>query len=284
MPDNGPTPAPTTTASIGEPVQLPVADPVLADRRPVRREYVSDIFQTAVVTNVSTPTLTPVLPADGCGAAVVVAPGGAFHGLSIQSEGFQVATWLAERGVAAFVLEYRLVPGGDDSILDLIGKPAEQLEADVATIAPLAAADGHAALRWVREHAADLGVDPGRVGIIGFSAGGAVALATVTAADPRSRPDLTGAIYAVWRPEDRAPLPQGTGPLFALAASDDALGLAPHAVELHRTWTDAGLSAELHLYAQGNHGFGMRVQGLPSDRWIERWWDWLGGQGFLLSR
>ncbi len=139
-----------------------------------RAAYHSDLFATPVVTNVTVPTLTPVVPDEPNGTAVVVAPGGAFHALSIDSEGFDVATWLAERGVTAFVLEYRLVPAEGDAVAAIFAKAPESFDAEVATVLPVAIDDGATAVRTVRERAAEWDVDPARVGLIGFSAGGSV--------------------------------------------------------------------------------------------------------------
>ena len=139
--------------------------------------YFSEIFNTEVVTNVAVPTLAPFLPGNGDGTAVVIAPGGGFHALSINSEGNDVARWLSERGVAAFVLRYRTVPSGEDAVAELVKKAPERARADMARIAPLAGADGLAAMRLIRGRAREFGIDPARVGFMGFSAGGAVTMA-----------------------------------------------------------------------------------------------------------
>jgi acetyl esterase/lipase len=245
-----------------------------------RRSF-SDIFQTEVVTNVVVPTLTPVLPAAPGRTAVVVAPGGGFHALSIESEGFEVARWLAERGVAAFVLAYRLVPGGADPVAELVDKlVAGTVDDDMSAIAPLAAADGEAAMRLVRARAPQWGIEADRVGMVGFSAGGNVAVRVAFSADPGARPSFVAPIYAAVRGLEHPSPPPGTGPAFIVAATDDQLGLAGDSIALYERWRAAGLSAELHLYARGGHGFGMRRQGLPSDTWIERFDEWLSASGW----
>lgn len=136
-----------------------------------------------------------------------------FHLLSIESEGFEVAGRLAAHGIAAFVLAYRL----------------------------------EMAVRLVRSRADDFGIDSGRVGFMGFSAGGNVAMRIALADDP--------------------------------AASDDDLGLAGDSITLYETWHRARLSVELHMYARGGHGFGTRTQHLPSDTWIDRFLDWFDATG-----
>lgn len=243
-----------------------------------RRAYFSSVFDTDVVTNVVHPTLTPVLPDQSTGTGVVIAPGGGYHALSIDSEGFDVARWLAERGVAAFVLEYRVVPCGEDAVAEFGQKMAtdpDLVERDIAHVAPLAAADGEAAVRLVRERSHEWGVDPARVGFMGFSAGGNVALRVARTSDPAARPDFLAPIYATARGIGLDEPPAGSGPLFVVAATDDQLGLAADAVRIYECWRTAGLPAELHMYASGGHGFGMRTQHLPSDTWIDRFGEWL---------
>lgn len=246
-----------------------------------RTRFYSEIFATDVVVNVTVPTLTPVLPRRGCGTAIVVAPGGGFHGHSIDSEGFDVARHLAARGVAAFVLEYRLVPGGDDPVSEMLTKPREQTAADMAAAALLAGDDALAALRRVRAGADGWDIEPDRVGIIGFSAGGNVALRAALAPDPVDRPAFVAAVYAATRGLDLASVSADSPPLFALAATDDQLGLADDSVALYEGWKAAGVSAELHLYERGGHGFGMKCNGAPTDSWIERLDDWLTHRGLL---
>ena len=241
------------------------------------REYFSEIFGTEVVTNVSTPTLTPFLPAQGnaTGIGVIIAPGGGYHALSINSEGNDVARWLNARGIAAFVLRYRLVSGGDDVVAELAAKPQDQARLDMAAVAPLAGADGLAAMKLVRSRAEEFGVNPDLLGFLGFSAGGGVALHVVHHYDAESRPSFVAPIYAAVRWLEGAELPDDAPPAFVLAAADDSLGLAPDSVALYERWVAAAVPVELHLYARGGHGFGLRKQSAPSDQWIERFGDWL---------
>jgi acetyl esterase/lipase len=249
-----------------------------------RREYFSELFGTEVVVNVVDPTLTPVLPESGCGTAMIVAPGGGFHALSINSEGYDVARWLAARGVASFVLEYRLVPGGDDPVMEMFTKPADRTATDMAGVSQLAGADAAAALRLVRSHATEFGVDPTRVGVVGFSAGGNVALRVALTDESAARPDFVAPIYAAARGLDLTAVSADSPPMFLVAATDDQLGLADDSLDIYRAWKTAGRSVELHLYAQGGHGFGMRRQNLPSDSWIDRLGEWLAARGLLPTR
>lgn len=246
-------------------------------------ESSQNLWNTRVVFNVADPTLTVFKPdpATANGTAVVICPGGAFFALSIDSEGNDVARWLAGKGVTCFVLKYRLVECKTDDPTREVGTrgPLDQI---VAPIVPLAMADGLAAIGHVRKHAAQYGVKPDRIGIIGFSAGGTVASSVAMNYTPETRPDFAAPIYLAysWTLKDRG-VPADAPPLFVLAATDDPLQLAPHSVQIYQDWVKAGKPAELHLYAKGGHGFGMRQQNLPTDGWIKRFADWLEMQGLL---
>src|SRR6185503_1318006 len=140
------------------------------------KENRTNLWQTRVVFNVANPTLTvfPADPSKANGTAVVICPGGAFFALSIDSEGFDVARWLNAKGVACFVLKYRLVEcKTDDPTRELMTRG--KLDDVVAPLVKLAMGDGLAAIGHVRQHAQDYGVNPQRIGIMGFSAGGTVA-------------------------------------------------------------------------------------------------------------
>ena len=252
------------------------------------REMYSDLWQTRVVYNVAEPTLTVYLPPvhNANGTAVVICPGGAFHALSIDSEGIDVAKWLTTKGVAAFVLKYRLVKSETaDPVREVSTKMAQgsKFNEDNAVVIPLAIADGLEAVRYVRKNAQQFNVDPERIGIIGFSAGGTVTAGVAYQGKDETRPDFIAPVYPYIPASLRdAEVPDNAPPMFILAASDDQLGLAPHSVTLYNKWLEARRSAELHLYAQGGHGFGMRMQNLPSDSWIERFGEWLEAQGLFL--
>jgi acetyl esterase/lipase len=178
-------------------------------------------------------------------------------------------------------LKYRLVEcKTDDPTREIMTRGP--LEKAAAPVVPLAVADGNAAIGYVRKHAAEFGVSPKRVGIIGFSAGGTVAVSVAMNYTPETRPDFTAPIYPAYILAIRGGgVPTDAPPAFILAASDDPLGLAPQSVQIYQDWIAAGKTAELHLYSRGGHGFGMREQHLPSDRWIERFADWLDVQGLL---
>jgi len=251
--------------------------------RQQEQENFSRGWNTQVVFNVTDPTLTVVSPdpAKANGTAIVICPGGGFHALSINSEGFDVARWLAAKGVTGFVLKYRLAECKTDDPAAELNAKGPKIDQDAVPVIPLALADGLAAMRYVRQHAADYGINPERVGIIGFSAGGTVTASVGYNYTADSRPAFVAPIYLQYDWTIKTSVPADAPPLFLLAATDDQIGLAPHSVRLYNDWVAAGKSAELHLYSTGGHGFGMKTQNLPSDRWIELFGDWLGVQGLL---
>jgi acetyl esterase/lipase len=238
-----------------------------------------------VIRNVARPTLTPYLPdpATATGTAVVVCPGGAFHFLAIEHEGVEVARWLVERGVAAFVLRYRVLPtaeGDDDFQRQLRENMADRarFREQSGPVRRMAVEDGRQAMTIVRRRATEWGVDPGRIGMLGFSAGAYVVTGVALQHDAASRPDFAAPIYGA--PWDDVPMPDDAAPLFIALASDDDMAVRS-SLPLYTKWRDAGHPAELHIFAQGGHGFGMRRQGLPADGWIDRFGDWLGSLGLL---
>ncbi|HEX3799905.1 MAG TPA: alpha/beta hydrolase [Verrucomicrobiae bacterium] len=247
------------------------------------QENNSNYWKTRIVFNVANPTLTVFQPAAGKanGTAVVICPGGGFFALSIDREGYDVARWLNEKGVTGFVLKYRLVEcKTDDPTKEIMTRgPLEEVAAPVVK---LAVADGNAAIGYVRKHASEFGINPERIGIIGFSAGGTVAVSVAMNHTAETRPNFVAPIYPAYSMAIKGSgVPSDAPPAFIVAASDDPLGLAPQSVQIYQDWIAAEKTAELHLYSKGGHGFGMGVQHLPSDHWIERFNDWLEVQGFM---
>jgi acetyl esterase/lipase len=234
-----------------------------------------------VVRNVTRPRLTvyPADPAKARGTGLIICPGGAWHFLAIAHEGTAVARWLAEHGITAFILRYRLIRTEE--------RFAEEIQANMADrakmfrllepILPLTSADGQQAVRLVRQRAAEWGIQPNRVGMMGFSAGGYLTASVALDNPPESRPDFAAPIYpAVF---EAVTAPADAPPLFLLCANDDDMATTG-CQHLYTAWKAVGRPVELHIYAQGGHGFGMNQLGLPSDTWIERFFDWLQAQGF----
>jgi acetyl esterase/lipase len=250
------------------------------------KEYFSKSWNAEVVANVTEPTLTVFKPAPELrnGTAVVVCPGGGFMALSINTEGNDVAKYLAAKGVTAFVLRYRISHTGEDATEEfnaLFAGDRQKYQEILNKTVPLSIADGLAAVTYVRQHAPDWGVSSDRVGVIGFSAGGTVAAGVAFRYAPNGRPAFAALIYAAGGFFKDSPVPADAPPLFVAAATDDNLGLAPDSVALYEKWTSAHKPAELHMYAKGGHGFGMRKQNIPTDHWIDRFSDWLELQGWL---
>lgn len=283
-------------AGAQEPV-IPLYDGVAPGSETWKQREVEYLNGTKrMIRNVVRPTLTAFLPERGKanGAAVVVCPGGGFRFHSWDSEGIEVAKWLRDHGIAAFVMKYRLIDTGStpdeyQTHMDILfgGKTPrtdaltpdqrEKIEAELKAIPQLAAADGRQAMKIVRRRAGEWGVDPHRIGILGFSAGAAVVMGVVMVHDAESRPDFAAPIYG--GSTQGAPVPADAMPLFILVAGDD--GASAGSLKLYTEWKTAKQPAELHIYGQGGHGFGMNKRGLPVDTWIERFHDWLGGTGFL---
>ena len=241
------------------------------------KEYYSDIWETQVVTNVSAPTLEVFLPENPNGTSVIIAPGGGLYALSINSEGNDVAKWLNGKGIAAFVLKYRLVPTGADGtkeISEIGSSNPELLMQRVGEVLPYSVQDGLSAIAYVREQSKRFGVDPHKIGFMGFSAGGAVTMGVAYNYGMADRPDFLVPVYPWTSAQPVQPVPGDAPPMLVICATDDPLGLADGSIELYTSWHKAGKPVGLQMYAKGGHGFGMKTQGLPSDQWIERFYEW----------
>lgn len=241
--------------------------------------------RNSMVRNVTRPTLTPFFPKPGKanGAAVIVAPGGAFMGLAITHEGWDVARALADRGITAFVLKYRLIqtPADDaeagkfmgQMMMKEIGNPMD----GALLKQSFAPADARAAIAMVRANAAKWHVDPARVGIIGFSAGAMTARRVALDAPPAERPNFVGYIYG---PQDAEAVPADAPPLFNAIALND--GLFPSkGFPIAAAWLAAKRPVEIHGYQTGDHGFGLGAPGTTNSGMMGQFIAWLEMQGFL---
>jgi acetyl esterase/lipase len=243
------------------------------------------------ITNVKNPTIAIFRPAreKDSGTAIIVCPGGGYWNLAWDLEGEEVAAWLNTVGITAFVLKYRVPRRA--------GQP-ERLPA------PGPLLDAQRAISLVRSRAAEWRIDTNRIGIMGFSAGGHLAVATATHFGQRGyesideidriscRPDFAVAVYPGYFIEQQpagveinkdvlAPyirIPKETPPVFLVHASDDPVAGAENSIVIYLDLKRANVAAELHVYAQGGHGFGVRKSSLPCSTWTERCVAWLRDQ------
>jgi acetyl esterase/lipase len=239
--------------------------------------------------NVTVATLTPYLPdpSTASGAAVVVAPGGGFRTLSMENEGSNVAKALAAKGVAAFVLKYRLVqtpadmPGFEQAMTRMFSGAAARPpapsspQAMAAGIAPQLE-DARAAFALIRRRAAEWHVDPNRIGMVGFSAGAMLTMTTAVAGQD-AKPAFLGDIYG---PVGAMTVPADAPPLFVAVAIDDPL-FGGGETGIVKSWIAAKRPVELHLFERGGHGFGMYPKETTSTGWFEEFARWLGMHGML---
>ena len=268
----------------------PDAIPLYGDATPgsVETEIWATYFgQFPVVRNVTHPTLTPFLPdpARATGAAVVVAPGGAFMLLAIDPEGWRVARALNERGIAAFVLKYRVMETPEDiaeatalmnqRTLEGIADPTKQPTIQY----PPSTDDALAALAMVRARSTEWGVDPNRVGMIGFSAGAMTSLNTVMAAEEGQGPNFFGYIYG---PQPSVEVPADAPPMFNAIAFDDEF-FPSQGFPIAEAWHAAGRPVELHAYSRGGHGFGLGREGTTTQLMMDQFVAWMGAEGFLTA-
>jgi len=231
-----------------------------------------------VVTHIAEPSITPYLPAPGTatGAAVIVAPGGGHSEIWIDHEGYAVAEWLSNHGVAAFVLKYRLAREKDSRY----------------TVEGTELADMQRAIRVVRSRGREWGVDPHRVGVMGFSAGGELAALASTRSDPGiesapdpierlgSKPNFQALLYPALPRDSR--LTADTPRAFLACGGNDRPDISQGLPEFYLALTRLRVSSELHIYAGVGHGFGVRKSNPePVASWLTLFLQWLNAQGLL---
>jgi acetyl esterase/lipase len=251
------------------------------------RKEVEVTEPTRLVTNVTKPTITVYRPAKDrdTGTAVLICPGGGYWNLYWELEGEEVAAWLNSQGITGIILKYRVPRRPDDTK----GEPARR---------PLQ--DAQRAVSLVRSRAAAWGIDPSRIGMVGFSAGGHLAIATATGFEKRTyepaddidkvscRPDFAIAAYSGYlKAKDRdelAPglhIPAKTPPIFLVHGGADIISTPEHSVFMYLALKRAGIPAELHVYAGAAHDFAVRQVDHPCATWTARCVEWMKNQGFL---
>ncbi len=230
------------------------------------------------ITNIHNPSITPYLPeaSKSTGVAVIICPGGGHQKLCTGHEGYALAEWFQQRGIAAFVLKYRL----------------SREEGSTYTLEGDAMNDTRRAIRTIRSRAAEWNIKPDRIGILGFSAGGEVAAYSAmksdagdaSSADPvekaSSRPDFQALIY----PGKSATMTaeKGMPPVFIACGYGDRPDIAEGMASLYLKYKAAGVKAELHIYSEAGHGFGYRPGKTgAAAKWPERFTEWLTDSGFL---
>lgn len=244
------------------------------------------------IANVSDPTLTVFLPdaARATGAAVVIAPGGALRALGFDNEGVKAAEWLNSKGIAAFVLKYRTLQAGSSGPRGRGPAPAsaagarqelqirnananpEPDDSALAEVLQMAVTDAQQALRLVRRNAESWHVDSKSVGIMGFSAGGGVAVGAALAPQSDASPDFLVSLYGPSLMDVNVPV--HAPPLF-IAVGSTHFNVTNGCLALFAAWKAAGKPAEIHVYDGVSAGFGMSKRGLPVDTWTDRLYEWL---------
>ncbi|BBF72052.1 alpha/beta hydrolase [Sphingomonas bisphenolicum] len=281
-------PKPTRLPTPSEPTAIALyGNAAPGSEKATQKETWESVADDYWVRNVTKPTITPFFPkaANATGAAVIVAPGGGFEFLSIKNEGTRVAQALADRGVAAFVLKYRVLPTPENNaefmsaLTARIGAPGDERasSARIGSGVERARPDAQAALRLIRTNAAKWGIDPKRIGILGFSAGAFTTMATALADAPGAQPDFIAPIYGAMIAVTPPAKPQ---PMFVALAGDDPL-FGHQGFGLVESWKKAGGSVELHFYSGGGHGFGASKRNTTSDMWFDQFMDWMKAKGFL---
>jgi acetyl esterase/lipase len=261
----------------------PVAEPEIA--KTVTKPLVAG-KPWVLVDRVSRPTMTVYSPTKtNTGVAVVVFPGGGYNELAIDLEGTEICDWLTSRGITAVLLKYRVPTRSPEGY----GESLPALE------------DAQRTLGLVRFHATEWQIDPHKIGVIGFSAGGHLVTAMSTHFDKRSypaidaadkescRPDFAIACYPghLWQDDEgfklnpNVPVTTNTPPTFLVQAEDDHVDGVEQSLVYYIGLKKAGVPVEMHLYAQGGHGFGLRPSKFPITGWPQLVETWLGTIGMI---
>jgi len=245
--------------------------------------HVGTTYNHTDVSNIHNPSITPYLPPKdkASGVAVIIAPGGGHQFLAIDHEGYEIGQWLADHGIAGFVLKYRLERGSPGATY---------------TAAKESLADAQRAIRTIRSRAAEWNINPAAVGIIGFSAGAKIATLAAFRPDPAhpesadpieregSLPDFQGLFYpdlsGLGTPDKSTP------PAYLACAADDRPNISEGVATTYLLFHKAGVSVEMHIFGMDGHGFGLGVYkpDMPSAAWPASFVTWLGERGFIKKK
>jgi acetyl esterase/lipase len=218
-------------------------------------------------------------PSVANGTAIIVCPGGGYQVLWIDLEGNDIARWLNQKGIAAFVLKYRVGHTvSNDPWKEMDEKIKDKsFSKDIAPVIRLELEDAKASVSYIRQHATEFNIDSGRVGIMGFSAGGTASASLAYNYTPQTRPDFVAAFYAPIDPIENKNVQQDAPPVFIAAATDDQAVPASNSLRMYSDWLASKHSAELHIYSKGGHG----LHEFPATTWKDRFSEWLDIQGLL---
>ena len=242
--------------------------------------FVGTPINAHVIYNVSKPTLTFYKPAITNGASVIICPGGGFRVLNFEREGIHVANELIQKGYSVFVLKYRLVRSYTDNPwqeMFTAMKDSLTFNKDNAAVRNFAIADATAAIKYIRAHASDFNIDPKRVGILGFSAGGALAISLSLSNNIETQPNFAGFIYSHFNPKLYPVVTQTSPPAFIACAADDLLAPSMNSIRIYNAWMEMKRPAELHVYFKGGHGLGATK---TASTWVYRFMEWMEDNSF----
>jgi len=246
-------------------------------------QHIGQTYNHIDVSNIHNPSITPYLPPKdkASGVAVIIAPGGGHQFLAIDHEGYEIGQWLADHGIAGFVLKYRLERGSPGATY---------------TAAKESLADAQRAIRTIRSRAAEWNINPAAVGIIGFSAGAKIATLAAFRPDPAhpesadpieregSLPDFQGLFYpdlsGLGTPDKSTP------PAYLACAADDRPNISEGVATTYLLFHKAGVPVEMHIFGMDGHGFGLGVYkpDMPSAAWPASFVTWLGERGFIKKK
>ena len=209
--------------------------------------------------------------------AMIICPGGGLYLLSYLKEGVKLAEKLASNGITAIILKYRTYPRKGSVVKwsqSLWAKPKKAIDS-AKIILPYSSKDALSAIEMIRNKAKKYNIDPNKIGLMGFSAGGAVTMEATYKSTPKNQPNFIAPIYPWMHIVEKQKVPQNKPAAFISCANDDHLRLAAPSVQIYNDWISANAKAELHMFSQGGHGYGMNDLSIPVGKWSDLLVDWI---------